>query len=72
MKFYIYIFNISRVGPFMVFAPFRRLRWQLTVVGKPSLDMKQKAIAHFPQQLLVIIIYLKIFLKQENYDYQSE
>lgn len=22
MKFYIYIFNISRVGPFMVFAPF--------------------------------------------------
>lgn len=59
MKFYIYIFNISRVGPFMVFAPFRRLRWQLTVVGKPSLDMKQKAIAHLLQQLLVKINLLE-------------
>ena len=59
MKFYIYIFNISRVGPFMVFAPFRRLRWQLSVVGKPSLDMKQKAIAHLLQQLLVKINLLE-------------
>lgn len=72
MKFNIYIFIISRVGATMVFAPFRRLCRQLTVVGKPSLDMNQKAMAHLPQQLLVIIIYLKIFLKQENYDYQSE
>ena len=43
----------------MVFAPFRRLRWQLTVVGKPSLDMKQKAIAHLLQQLLVKINLLE-------------
>lgn len=59
MRFYIYIFNISCVGAFMVFAPFRRLRWQLTVVGKPSLDMKQKAIAHLLQQLLVKINLLE-------------
>lgn len=59
MKFNIYIFIISRVGAFMVFAPFRRLRWQLTVVGKPSLDMKQKAIAHLLQQLLVKINLLE-------------
>ena len=34
--------------------------------------MNQKAISHLPQQLLVIIIYLKILLIQETYDYQSE
>ena len=53
MKFNIHIFNISRVGAPMVLAPFRWLLQQRTVVGKPSLDMKQKAIAHLPKQLFV-------------------
>ena len=47
MKFYIYIFNISRVGPFMVFAPFRRLCRQLTVVGKPIIRYESKGDGSF-------------------------
>jgi len=36
MKYYTYIFNISRVGASKVFAYFRRVLQQLTVVGRTA------------------------------------
>jgi len=36
MKYYTYIFNISRVGASKVFAHFRRVLRQLTVVGRTA------------------------------------
>ena len=47
MKFNIYIFIISRVGATMVFAPFRRLCRQLTVVGKPIIRYESKGDISF-------------------------